>query len=117
MGVVERFLSAMVGHRWEEMGRCVTEDVHRVGPFGDAYRGRAEYVAFIAGLLPTLRDYRMDVDRVTYVQEKGLALAELSETVNLDGRPVRTPEALVFGLSDEGLIRTIDIYIQTGQAV
>jgi SnoaL-like protein len=115
MGVVERFLSAMVDHDWDAMGACVTDDVRRVGPFGDAYAGKRAYVAFIAGLLPTLADYRMDVDRVTYVEGKGLAFAELSETVALDGKAVRTPEVLVFGLTgaaEGGLIRTIDIYIQ-----
>jgi hypothetical protein len=113
MGVVEQFLSAMAAHDWVTMGACVTDDVHRVGPFGDAYDGKEAYVAFIAGLLPTLPGYEMEVSRVTYVPGQDLAFAELAETVELDGQPHRTPEVLVFGLAGAGAkIRTIEIYIQ-----
>jgi len=105
-GVVERFLDRMVAHDWDGMAACVADDVERVGPFGDVYRGRADYVAFISGLLPTLGGYAMKVDRV--VEAGRVAVAELTETV--DG--VDTPEALVFDLDDEGLIARIGIYIQ-----
>jgi hypothetical protein len=113
MDTVERFLAAMVGHDWAGMGTCVTDDVRRVGPFGDVYEGKRDYVGFISGLLPSLPGYRMDVERVTYVEGQRLAFAELAETVTMDGEARRTPEALVFGLSSDGLIRSIDIYIQT----
>ena len=113
MDVVERFLSAMSGHDWAGMADCVTEDVRRVGPFGDVYIGKGDYVAFISGLMPTLEDYRMEVERVTYVTDQPLAFAELAETVTFDGRPVRTPEVLVYGLSAEGLICNVEIYIQS----
>jgi hypothetical protein len=104
----------MAAHDWATMGACVTDDIHRVGPYGDTYDGKPAYVAFISGLLPTLPEYRMDVDRVTYVPGEDLAFAELAETVALDGRPHRTPEVLVFGLAGpDPLIRTIEIYIQT----
>ncbi len=112
--LVERFLDAMADHDWAAMGDCVTDDVHRVGPYGDTYDGKENYVAFISGLLPSLPGYLMEVDRVTYTGD-GLAFAELAETVELDGRPHRTPEVLVFGLTGrpEPRIRTIEIYIQT----
>jgi limonene-1,2-epoxide hydrolase len=113
MEVVERFLSSMTSHDWPAMGACVTEDVMRVGPYGDTYRGRDEYVSFIAGLMPSLPGYEMEVSRVTYGPVGGLAFAELAETVELEGKPHRTPEVLVFGLSEDQRIRTIDIYIQT----
>ena len=104
--VVERCLSAMAAHDWEAMGDCITDDVHRVGPYGDVYDGKADYVEFIAKLLPTLPGYVMQVDRVTYADGGRLAFAELSETVG----GVRTPEALVFGL-DGGRIKEIAIYL------
>jgi hypothetical protein len=113
MDTVERFLAAMVGHDWAGMGTCVTDDVRRVGPFGDVYEGKGDYVAFISGLLPSLPGYRMDVERVTYAEGQRLAFAELAETVTMGDEARRTPEALVFGLSPDGLIRSIDIYIQT----
>jgi ketosteroid isomerase-like protein len=114
--VVERFLAAMVAHDWDTMGGCVADDVTRVGPYGDTYRGRTEYVAFLSQLLPTLPGYRMDVDRVVYSDDGRFAAAELSETVDIDGRPVRTPEGLVFDLDGDGRIQHLAIYIQqTGQ--
>ncbi|MDE3087533.1 MAG: nuclear transport factor 2 family protein [Acidobacteriota bacterium] len=109
-GIVERYLEAVVGHDWEALTSCLAEDVVRVGPFGDAYTPRDPYVAFLAGLMPGLPGYSMRVDRVTYAGNR--AFAELSETVEVDGAPLETPEALVFDLDDEGLIARIGIYIQ-----
>jgi len=110
--VVEQYLAAVVGHDWHTLRECVTEDIVRVGPYGDRYEGRDAYVAFLAATMPALREYAMHVDRVTYLSG-GRALAELSETVEMDGTAVRTPEALVFDLDADGRIAHIEIYIQT----
>jgi hypothetical protein len=96
----------MVAHDWDAMADCLRDDVERVGPFGDTYRGKAAYVAFISDLMPQLGGYAMKVDRVVYAGE--VAVAELTETV--DGTD--TPEALVFDLDAEGRIARICIYIQ-----
>ncbi|HEX6311362.1 MAG TPA: nuclear transport factor 2 family protein [Acidimicrobiia bacterium] len=112
MKVVEQYLAAIVGHDWDGLRECVTDDVVRVGPYGDRYEGRDAYVAFLAATMPSLRGYEMVVDRVTYTGE-GRAFAELSETVEIDGRPVRTPEVLVFDLAPDGRITHVEIYIQT----
>jgi ketosteroid isomerase-like protein len=112
MDVVERYLDAIVSHDWHTFRDCVAEDVVRIGPYGDRYEGRDAYVAFIADTMPRLEGYGMRVDRVTYASDT-LAFAELSETVEIDGKPVRTPEALVFELDDDGCIAHIEIFIQT----
>ena len=109
-GIVERYLDAVVGHDWEALAGCLTEDVVRVGPFGDTYTPREPYVAFLAGLMPTLPGYSMRVDRVVYAGS--VAFAQLSETIDMDGAPVETPETLVFDLADDGRIARIGIYIQ-----
>jgi len=109
-GVVERYLQAVVAHDWEDLAACLTEDVVRVGPFGDTYTPRGPYVEFLSGLMPTLAGYSMKVDRVVYLGS--LALAQLSETVEVDRTPVVTPEALVFDLDPTGRIARIEIYIQ-----
>ena len=85
----------------------------RIGPYGDTYTGRPAYVAFLRDLMPTLPGYAMDVARVVYV-DGSLGLAELSETVAVDGGPLVTPESLVFDLDGDGLIRHVAIYIQQG---
>jgi hypothetical protein len=96
----------MVAHDWEAMAACVIDDVERIGPFGDVYRGKQEYVAFISDLLPKLGGYAMKVDRVLYAGP--VATAELAESI--EGSD--TPEALVFDLDGDGLISRISIYIR-----
>ena len=109
-GVVERYLEAVVGHDWEALASCLAADVVRVGPFGDTYTPRDPYVAFLAELMPSLPGYAMRVDRVLYAG--AVAVAELTETVEMQGKPVHTPESLVFDLAPDGRIARIAIYIQ-----
>jgi ketosteroid isomerase-like protein len=108
--MVERYLEAVAGQDWEALADCLAEDVVRVGPFGDTYTPRGTYIEFLAGLMPTLPGYSMRVDRVSYLGS--LALAELSETVEVEGKPLETPEALVFELDGDGRIARVTIYIQ-----
>jgi ketosteroid isomerase-like protein len=109
--IVGRYLGAIVGNDWDALKACLADDVVRVGPYGDSYTGRDEYVAFIADVMPRLPGYEMRVDRVTYAG--AVALAELSETIEVSGKRHRTPEALVFDLDDNGRIRRIEIFMQT----
>ena len=108
--VVERYLDRIVERDWDAVAACLAEDVVRVGPFGDTYTPRAPYLEFLSKLMPSLEGYSMLVERVFGTDR--LVVAELSETVTLDGTPVETPEALVFDLDDDGLIAHIAIYIQ-----
>ena len=88
------------------------EGFSRTGPYGDTYATKDEYVAFISELMPTLPGYEMRVDRVTPAADGGSVTVELSETVEVDGAPLLTPEALVFDLDPDGRIRRIQIFIQ-----
>ena len=116
-GVVERYLDAIIGHDWGALADCLSDDEFlRVGPWRDAYDDKAEYVAFIADLMPQLPGYEMRVDRVAYSSDERLAVVELTETVDVDGRRHPTPEALVFDLDGDGAqrrIRRIQVFIQT----
>ena len=109
--VVERFLKAMAAHDWDGMGACVADDVERIGPYGDTYRGKTAYLRFISGLLPTLEGYTMDIHRVIDGSDGRTAFAELSETVEIDDRSILTEEGLAFDLDPDGRIRRITIYI------
>jgi ketosteroid isomerase-like protein len=104
--IVERYLEALTSHAWDALRACLAEDVVRVGPYNDEYRGREAYVDFLSALLPNLPGYSMAVERVTYVDD--LAFAELSETVG----GVTTDEALVFTIADDRIAR-IDVFIKT----
>jgi limonene-1,2-epoxide hydrolase len=108
--VVERYLSAVVEHDWDTLGGCVAPDVVRVGPFGDTYEGRADYIAFLADLMPRLAGYAMRVDRV--LATGGVVSVELTETVTMDGSTTDTAESLVFDVGDDGAITRIAIYIR-----
>jgi ketosteroid isomerase-like protein len=111
-GVVERYLDAITCHDWDAFAACLSDDgFERVGPWGDAYRGKTGYVAFISDLMPKLPGYEMRVDRVTYSADARVAVVELSETVEVDGRPHLTPEALVFDLEGDR-IRRIQVFVQ-----
>jgi len=101
----------MVAHDWDALAGCVAADVQRIGPFGDRYAGREEYLKFISELMPSLPGYHMHVSKITDTGHR--AFAELSETVEVNGAPHVTPEVLVFDLDDAGLIAHIDIYIKT----
>jgi predicted ester cyclase len=105
--IVERYLSALTNHDWSDLRDCLSSDVVRVGPYNDEFRGVDAYVEFLSQLMPTLPDYSMDVQRVTYVEQR--AFAELAETVG----GVRTEEALVFDLAEDGRIVRVDVYIKT----
>jgi hypothetical protein len=112
MGIVERYLDAIVSHHWDVVGECIADDIVRVGPYGDRFVGRGDYLPFISETMPKLKGYSMDLHRVTYANDR-LAFAELSETVELDGTPTFTPEVLVFELDDDGRISRVNIFIQT----
>jgi hypothetical protein len=116
-GVVERYLEAIIGHDWEALADCLADDGFvRVGPWGDEYPDKAGYVAFIGDLMPRLPGYEMRVDRVTHSADGRVAVVELSETVDVDSRPHRTPEALVFDIDrtrKDARIRRIQVFIQT----
>jgi predicted ester cyclase len=107
---VEDYLDAVATQDWERMSARIRDDVVRVGPFGDVYIGREDYVKFLSDLMPTLPGYAMDISRVTAVDEGRRVVAELSETVEMDGQPLVTPEVLLFDLDDDGLIARIEIF-------
>lgn len=110
--LVTRYLERIVAHDWDAMSECLSEDVVRTGPFGDTYGGKRAYVEFLSGLMPSLEGYSMRVDRIVADVGGAVAVAELTETVELGGVAVDTPEALVFDLDEDGLIARISIYIQ-----
>lgn len=110
--IVERYLRAVATQDWDVVDECIADDVVRVGPYRDRYAGREEYLAFIADLMPKLKGYVMKPGRVTYANDT-LAYAQLTETVQVDGKPMVTPEVLVFELTDDGRIARVEIFIQT----
>ncbi|MFL6239373.1 MAG: nuclear transport factor 2 family protein [Actinomycetes bacterium] len=109
--VIERYLKAIAAHDWTTLADTLTPDVVRTGPFFDVFEGSDNYLGFITKLMPTLPNYSMQVERVSYVDGGTRAYAELSETLDVDGKPHTTPEVLTFDIDDDRIAR-IDIYIK-----
>ena len=111
VGVVRRYLDTMVAHDWAGLAACLAPDVVRLGPYGDDYRGADVYVPFLQRTLEALDDYEMRVDRVA-AAGPSVVVAELSETVTLDGARLETPEALVFDVGPDGRIARVAIFLR-----
>ena len=120
MGVVEDWVTAYNRRDFNGVAACLsTDDFERVGPYMDVISDSAEYVAFLERVVPTLGDdYRLDIERVVYVQDPRVAYAELIEHYRHDGEVRDTPEIIVFGLGEDGLVHRMRLYLQRpgGQA-
>jgi len=97
------------------MAACVAEDVARVGPYRDEKSGRADYRDFLAATIEALEGYRLEVQRIW--TDGSRAVAQLSETLIVDGRPRRTDEAIVLDVGADGLITRVEVYLQRGYFV
>jgi hypothetical protein len=109
--VLERYFAALRTCDWRALADTLAEGVHRTGPYGDEVRGRNAYVAFLAGVIPTLPGYALDVARIRAI-EGGAAVVELSETIDRDGARHTTREALLFELDAAGRIARVDVYFK-----
>jgi ketosteroid isomerase-like protein len=107
---VRRYLEALATRDWAALRETLHDDVVRVGPWHDTYRGADAYVRFLAEVIADLVDYHLEVTRVASTPYG--AVVELNETVTLDGVPTRTDEAVVFEVSDS-LISSVSVYLQT----
>lgn len=112
--VVETYLAAIAAQDWDAAADCLAEDVRRAGPFGDrdVYQGRDAYLDYLKGVMPGLARYRMEIHRIVTADAARTVVAELSETVHIEGEPVSTPEALIFDLDPSDRISQVRIYIQ-----
>ncbi|HEX4492216.1 MAG TPA: nuclear transport factor 2 family protein [Acidimicrobiia bacterium] len=109
---VRRYLDAMARGEWDALAECLTPDVERLGPYGDDYDGVDAYVPFLRATIEALDGYVMRVDRVVAAGD-ALVVAELSETVTMNGTRRETPEALVFDLAPDGRIARVAIFLRT----
>jgi len=115
VATVTRFFERMGAGDWDAMAECVAPDVLRVGPYRDVKTGRDEYRDFLAETITALDGYRLDLQRVW--SDGSRAVAQLSETLLVDGRPRRTDEAIVLDLGADGLIHRVEVYLQRGYFV
>lgn len=112
---VTRFFERMGAGDWDAMAACLAPDVVRVGPYRDVKVGRDDYRDFLAETIEALEGYRMGIQRIW--ADGPRVVAQLSETMLVDGRPRRTDEAIVVDLGPDGLITRVEVYLQRGYFV
>jgi ketosteroid isomerase-like protein len=109
--VVQRYFASMMEHDWPGLRLCLTDDFVRVGPSPEhVWEGPDTYVAFVSGLLPGLRGHGVDVTRVT--GDGDIVHAELTETVELDGRQSTVRISAAFDVTDDGRIRHVEVFLR-----
>jgi len=109
--VVERYFAAMMDHDWAALRACLADDFSRDGPYPEhAWRGPDEYVAFVSGLLPGLRNHGVEVTRIT--GDGDVVHAELTETVELEGRQSTVRLATAFDMAPDGRIRHVEVFVR-----
>ena len=109
--VVHAYFSAMTAHDWDGLRACLADDFSRDGPYPEhAWRGPDDYVAFVSGLLPGLRNHGVEVTRVTAAGST--VHAELTETVELEGRQSTVRISNTFDLAPDGRIRHVEVFVR-----
>ncbi len=110
--VVGRYLAALGDQDWNRLEPTLAENVLRIGPYGDVVEGSTAYRNFLAEIVPQLKDYELRIERVAAVD--AMVWVRLSETITDDsGRRLRTEEALLFDLDEQGKIARVEVYTQT----
>ncbi len=95
MRILDDYFEALRTQNWKLLTACLAEDVHRTGPFLDVVHGRQAYVDFLAGIVPTLRNYELTVHRIRTLGADS-AVVELSEILDVGGVRTEFPEVLLF---------------------
>ena len=111
MRALDDYFQALRARDWDGLSACLAEDVRRVGPYVDVVRGRQAYVAFLSRVIPSLQNYQLRIERIRPLDAHS-ALAEISESVDVDGVRTEFPEVILFELDDAGAIRGVDVYMK-----
>ena len=111
MQPLDSYFESLRTKDWKRLAECLAEDVHRTGPYLDVVRGREAYVAFLAKVIPTLRNYDLRVTRVRALAPAA-AVVELSEFADVGGARREFPEVLLFDFDAAGLVSRVDVYIK-----
>lgn len=109
--VLERYFQALRDQDWTALRECVSESVHRTGPYLDVVEGRDAYADFLAGVVPKLPNYELRVRDVKLLASGG-AVVRLSEILDVDGVSTEHPEMLLFEFDADGRIDRVDIYLK-----
>jgi SnoaL-like domain len=109
---IEDYLASMAAHNWDGLAATISDEgLTRDGPFCDRVEGKQRYVDFLRGVISSLDDYRLQVQRISHVSDR-VSFVELSETFGVDGVPTTYPECILFERNDDGLIRHVSVFVK-----
>lgn len=109
--VLDEYFDSMRSHDWARLAECLAPDIRRTGPYLDVVEGRAAYVEFLAGVIPTLPNYALSISSI-HSFDRTSAVVKLTETLDVRGVSTNFPEVILFDFDDAGRIATVDIYIK-----
>lgn len=107
--IVRRYFEALVAQDWTRLASLLAADVVRNGPYRDDFEGRDDYVEFLRSTFASLRDYNLTIRSIS--GGAGTAVAEITETVTMNGSRLATDEAIVFEVRDSAITR-VGVYLQ-----
>jgi hypothetical protein len=111
--IVRQYLFALGANDWPSLAATLAPDVHRIGPYNDAYDGREEYSAFLERTVSGLPGYELVVDRT--IASGSTVAVQLNETVDQDdGSRLRTHETVVFDTGGRGITR-VAVYLRQSE--
>jgi SnoaL-like domain len=109
---VERYLGCMAAHDWAGLAATIADEgLTRDGPFCDRVEGKRRYVDFLRTVIPSLKGYRLNVQRVSHASDR-VCHVELSETFEVDGVLTEYPECILFERGEDGLIRHVSVFVK-----
>jgi hypothetical protein len=111
-GVVERYLKCLAAHDWDGLAATIADEgLTREGPYRDRIEGKQPYVKYLRKVVTQLKDYRLDVQRISHVDGRR-SYVELTESCEIDGAPAEWPECLLFEQGDDGLISHVSVFFK-----
>lgn len=112
MGAVETYLEAMNAQDWERLATAIApEGLTRNGPFVDVIEGKDAYVTFLEGIISTLPNYELKVDRIS-TSGPNRYFVELRELFDLEGARQEYPELCVFETDGDGRICFVSVFMK-----
>jgi hypothetical protein len=111
MGAVPQYFEAMKSYDWAVLRACLTDDFTRDGPYeGHVFGDPDTYIRFLADLLPTLRGQVVELTRLSRADD--VVYSELTETIEVDGKPHTIRGCAAFELSGDGRIRHVEVFVR-----
>lgn len=115
MSVVDDYLAALARHDWPALRATLSDDrLVRIGPFCDRVEDADAYVEFLRKVMRALKGYSLHIERSSSIDDR--TFVELSEHLEVQGRPTEYPECVLFEVGRDGKINDVRVFMMTPPA-